>query len=80
MTPAEPSDANETARSRKPRPRSTIGLNPLDLSPPPTTAEDKVPVAPPEQSGDRSDLIDPGRGVFAAWAASTSMEVTRAWA
>jgi hypothetical protein len=71
MTPAEPSNANETASSRKPRPRSTIGINPLDLSPLPTTAEDKPKVVEPPQPDERSELTDPGRGVFAAWAAST---------
>ena len=38
--------------------RSTIGINPLDLSPHPTTSED-TRVDPPAQAGESSDLIDP---------------------
>jgi hypothetical protein len=70
MTSAHPpSHSNGTSRTRKPRPRSTIGINPLDLSPLPAAADERAPGSP-ASAGD-SDRSAAGKGVFAAWAAGT---------
>jgi hypothetical protein len=54
---------NGTPQTRKPRARSTIGVNPLDASPTPARA------APPQT--EKLEGAAAGQRVFAAWAAGT---------